>query len=96
MARNPSPSVPAPARRQRRSNGSGRRGSARFIITADVADIGCKGILSTDRMRFTQCEIFKGLLVSFGTERCNIDDRCGFQEMNQALKLLAEHPRSSD
>jgi len=47
-------------------------------------------------VRFTQREIFKGLLVSFGTQRRNTDDRCGFWEMNQALKLRAEQPRSSD
>ena len=52
--------------------------------------------LDADRVRFTQREIFTGLLVPFRGDRLDIDTRRGFKEMNQALKKRAELSLSSD
>jgi len=52
--------------------------------------------LDTDRVRFTQREIFTGLLVPLRGQRLDRDTRRGFKEMNQALKKRAEQSRSSD
>jgi hypothetical protein len=52
--------------------------------------------LEGDRVRFTQREIFTGLLVPLRARRSNRDIRRGFSEMNQALKARAEQPRSAD
>jgi hypothetical protein len=58
----------------------------------DVEHIFTIQPLATDRVRFTQCEIFTGLLSSFPTRRRNANTRRGFREMNQALKKRAEQP----
>lgn len=42
------------------------------------------------RVRFTQGEIFKGLLVPLFARGLDADTRRGFEEMNQALKVRAE------
>ena len=52
--------------------------------------------LSADHVRFTQREIFTGLLVPFRASHHSTDTRRGFKEMNRALKLRAEQPRSAD
>jgi len=52
--------------------------------------------LGADHVRFTQREIFTGLLVPLRASHHSTDTRRGFKEMNQALKLRAEHPRSAD
>lgn len=52
--------------------------------------------LGADRVRFTQREIFTGLLAPFRARQGNTDTRRGFREMNQALKARAEQPRSAD
>jgi len=46
--------------------------------------------LDANRVRFTQREIFTGLLASFHGRSRNADTRRGFREMGQALKLRAE------
>lgn len=46
--------------------------------------------LGESRVRFTQREIFKGLLVPLLARRLDADTRRGFEEMNQALKARAE------
>jgi hypothetical protein len=52
--------------------------------------------LGADRVRFTQREIFTGLLVPFRGGRLDRDTRRGFKEMNQALKKRAEQSQSAD
>ena len=52
--------------------------------------------LDADHVRFTQREIFTGLLVPLRGQRLDINTRRGFKEMNQALKKRAEQSRSSD
>jgi hypothetical protein len=52
--------------------------------------------LDTNRVRFTQREIFTGLFSALPARRRNTDTRRGFREMGQALKLRAEQPRSAD
>jgi hypothetical protein len=46
--------------------------------------------LDAGRVRFTQREIFTGLLASFHGRSRNTDTRRGFREMGKALKLRAE------
>lgn len=46
--------------------------------------------LETGRVRFTQREIFSGLLVPLLTRTLDTDTRRGFEEMNTALKTRAE------
>ena len=46
--------------------------------------------LVPDRVRFTQCEIFTGLLVPLFAKSLDTDTQRGFEEMNQALKEKAE------
>jgi hypothetical protein len=62
----------------------------------DVEHIFTIEPLDADRVRFTQREISTGFLVPLRARRHNTDIRRGFSEMNQALKLRAEHPRSAD
>jgi hypothetical protein len=52
--------------------------------------------LDTNRVRFTQREIFTGLLSPFHARSRNADTRRGFREMATALKLRAEQSRSAD
>jgi hypothetical protein len=52
--------------------------------------------LNTDHVRFTQREIFTGLLVRLRGHRLDTDTRRGIKEMNQALTKRAEQSRSSD
>lgn len=47
--------------------------------------------LSKERVRFVQSESFSGLLVPFFWRSLNTQTRQGFEEMNSALKLQAEH-----
>ena len=46
--------------------------------------------LETNRVRFVQREIFKGLLVPLFAHRLDTDTRRVFEEMNRALKARAE------
>ena len=46
--------------------------------------------LQANRIRFTQREVFTGLLVPLFARSLNTDTRRGFGEMNQALKSRAE------
>ncbi|MFA4876742.1 MAG: SRPBCC domain-containing protein [Methanoregula sp.] len=46
--------------------------------------------LGTGRVRFTQREIFTGLLVPLLAPMLDTDTRRGFEEMNKALKARAE------
>lgn len=46
--------------------------------------------LGPDRVRFTQREIFNGLLVPLLAQNLDKDTQRGFAEMNQALKAKAE------
>ena len=46
--------------------------------------------LGADRVRFTQSERFTGLLVPVLSRGLDTDTRRGFEEMNRALKDLAE------
>ena len=46
--------------------------------------------LEANRVRFTQREVFTGLLVPLFARSLNADTRRGFEEMNQALKSRAE------
>ena len=46
--------------------------------------------LDANRVRFTQREVFTGLLVPFFARSLNTDTRRGFEEMNHALKSRAE------
>ena len=46
--------------------------------------------LEANRVRFTQREVFTGLLVPLFARSLNADTRRGFAEMNQALKSRAE------
>ena len=46
--------------------------------------------LGESRVRFTQREIFTGLLVPLFARGLDTDTRRGFEEMNQALKARAE------
>jgi hypothetical protein len=62
----------------------------------DVEHIFTIEPLDTNRVRFTQREIFTGLLVPLRTRRNNTDIRRGFSEMNKALKTRAEQPLSAD
>lgn len=52
--------------------------------------------LDANRVRFTQREIFTGLLSTLPAARRNNDTRRGLREMNHALKLRAEQPLSVD
>jgi hypothetical protein len=51
--------------------------------------------LSDRRVRFVQSEAFFGLLVPFFWRSLDTQTRKGFEEMNQALKLRAEHYSSA-
>lgn len=62
----------------------------------DVEHIFTIEPLAADHVRFTQREIFTGLLVALRGGSLDRDTRRGFREMNQALKLRAEQPRSAD
>ena len=46
--------------------------------------------LDANRVRFTQAEVFTGLLVPLFARSLDTDTRRGFEEMNQALKSRAE------
>ena len=46
--------------------------------------------LGEGRVRFTQREVFTGLLVPLFARGLDTDTRRGFEEMNQALKARAE------
>ena len=46
--------------------------------------------LEANRIRFTQREVFTGLLVPLFARGLDTDTRRGFEEMNQALKSRAE------
>jgi hypothetical protein len=46
--------------------------------------------LEANRVRFTQREVFTGLLVPLFARSLNTDTRRGFEEMNQAIKSRAE------
>ena len=46
--------------------------------------------LEANRIRFTQREVFTGLLVPLFARSLDTDTRRGFEEMNQALKSRAE------
>ena len=46
--------------------------------------------LEANRIRFTQREVFTGLLVPLFSRNLDTDTRRGFEEMNQALKSRAE------
>ena len=46
--------------------------------------------LEANRVRFTQREVFTGLLVPLFARSLDTDTRRGFEEMNQALKSRAE------
>jgi hypothetical protein len=46
--------------------------------------------LGASRVRFTQREVFTGLLVPLFARGLDTDSRRGFEEMNQALKSKAE------
>jgi hypothetical protein len=46
--------------------------------------------LETNRVRFTQREVFNGLFVPPMARSLDTDTRRGFEEMNQALKARAE------
>jgi len=46
--------------------------------------------LEANRVRFTQREVFTGLLVPLFARSLNTDTQRGFEEMNQALKSRAE------
>ena len=46
--------------------------------------------LGASRVRFTQREVFTGLLVPLFAHGLDTDTRRGFEEMNQALKTRAE------
>ena len=46
--------------------------------------------LQANRIRFTQREVFTGLLVPLFASSLNTDTRRGFEEMNQALKSRAQ------
>jgi hypothetical protein len=47
--------------------------------------------LEANRVRFVQHEIFRGILVPLFAHSLDTDTRRGFEEMNQALKMRAEH-----
>jgi hypothetical protein len=47
--------------------------------------------LDAGRVRFVQRELFTGMLVPLFARWLSKDTRRGFEEMNQALKLRAEH-----
>jgi hypothetical protein len=51
--------------------------------------------LETNRVRFVQREIFKGLLVPLFAHRLDTDTRRGFDEMNRALKARAERAHNT-
>jgi len=46
--------------------------------------------LDANRVRFTQREVFTGLLVPLFARSLDTDTRRGFEEMNQVLKSRAE------
>jgi hypothetical protein len=48
-----------------------------------------------DRVRFTQREVFTGLLVPFLARGLDTDTRRGFEEMNRSLKTLAEQTKQT-
>lgn len=62
----------------------------------DVERIFTIESLDAGHVRFTQREIFTGLLVPLRASYHRTDTRRGLKEMNHALKLRAEHPRSAD
>lgn len=47
--------------------------------------------LQPERVRFTQREIFDGLLTRFFAKSLDTDVKQGFEDMNSALKKRAEH-----
>jgi hypothetical protein len=47
--------------------------------------------LGENHVRFVQREIFRGLLVPFLSRSLDKDTKRGFDEMNKALKVRAEH-----
>jgi hypothetical protein len=49
--------------------------------------------LDKNRVRFSQREIFKGLLVSLLSKKLDTETKRGFEEMNFALKAQAEQDR---
>ena len=51
--------------------------------------------LSDCRVRFVHSEVFSGLLVPFFWRSLDTQTRRGFEEMNKALKLRAEHYSSA-
>ena len=55
-------------------------------------------ILSLDatHVRFTQREIISGIFASFHLPHRSAEIRRGFREMNEALKMRAEHGHSAD
>ena len=50
--------------------------------------------LRSERVRFIHREVFDGFLTSFFGKSLDIDVKQGFEEMNKALKLRAEHTAS--
>lgn len=74
------------------------RWGQQFLVRGllDVEHIFTIKSIGANRVRFTQREIFTGLLVPFRTRHHSADIRRGFREMNQALKLRAELPLSAD
>jgi hypothetical protein len=62
----------------------------------DVEHIFTIQQLDATHVRFTQREIFTGLLVPLRAQRHNSDIRRGFSAMNKALKTRAEQPSSAD
>lgn len=52
--------------------------------------------LDPTHVRFTQREVFTGLLASLRGESRNVAARRGLREMNQALKLRAEQGQPAD
>lgn len=51
--------------------------------------------LAENRVKFTQCEQFSGLLVPLFWRSLNTDTQRGFNEMNAALKKRAENPKEA-
>jgi hypothetical protein len=64
----------------------------RFLMpgTFDGEHIFTIETLGADHVRFTQREVFTGLLVPLLAQSLDSDTRRGFDEMNQALKVRAE------
>jgi hypothetical protein len=72
------------------------RGRSLLPGLLDVEHIFTIEPLGANHVRFTQREIFTGLLVAFRGGSLDRDTRRGFREMNQALKLRAEQSGSAD